>query len=428
MTPRPPLLLLPFVLGLAACERSQPVQAPPQGPALPPLALRPLLPELKALAARHQPPAAAVQKELRDLAELALQLVAADERTTARAERALREHPAAWFVLEPALVHDEIAVRRRAAWLCGESKQTVLQLPLLLRLKYELEPETVLWVADAVQKLGNDAALAWLDDGIGRADTAEAAGQLAIGALRARAIELGEQPTWAEIRGHLQRLLADWRQRGTPSLPDLPPPDAAQLESRLAAHLITPEGFQLRPVDDARWVMRLSGVLAVPMLARALATDQHYIRTMPLQVLADLGPAGLGAADAILPLLGDPMTGAYAVRALGAIGARQQLPFVRPLLDHQDSELRTAAAIALGNLRDEPSKVALLGKLRAAGETLDVRVGAAFALRCFGSTSATEVEAEAFLAERANKGDYHEPILTRLREQLAGQDRAASGR
>jgi HEAT repeat protein len=422
MRARPTALLLATALGLASCNRGSAVSAPPAGPQLPPLQLRPQLPELKALAARHQPPAEPVQKELRDLAELALHLVQADERTHGRAERALREHPAAWFVLEPALVHDDIAVRRRAAWLCGESKQTVLQLPLLLRLKYEADADTVLWVADALQKLGNDTGLAWLDAGIARADTAEAAGQLAIGALRARSVELDEQPTWEAIRGHLQRLHAQWLQRGTPSLPDLHAPDAAQLEARLAAHLITPEGWQLRPVDDARWVMRLAGVLAVPMLSRALATDQHYIRTMPLQVLAELGPVAIGAADAILPLLADPMTGAYAVRALGAIGARQHLPFVRPLLEHQDSELRTAAAIALGNLRDEPSKPALRTKLQASGETMDVRVGAAFALRCFG----TDAEAEAFLAERASKGDYHEPILTRLREQLAALDQAAS--
>jgi hypothetical protein len=319
-------------------------------------------------------------------------------------------------------VHDEVGVRRRAAWLCGESKQTVLQLPLLLRLKYEKDAETMLWVADALQRLGNDIGLAWLDAGIAHGDTAEQAGQLAIAALRARAVELDEQPTWEAIRGHLQRLHAQWLQRGTPSLPDLPAPDAAQLESRLAAHLITPEGFQLRPVDDARWVMRLAGTLAVPMLARALATDQHYIRTMPLQVLAELGPVGLGAADAVLPLLGDPKTNAYAVRALGAIGARQHLPFVRPLLDHHDSELRAATAIALGLLRDEPSKPALRSKLLANGETMDVRVGAAFALRCFGADAA----AEAFLAERQSKGDYHEPILTRLREQLAALDQAAS--
>ena len=426
MTPIfPRLLLAAFAPLLAtACDQEQAPAPKLAGPQLPALALRPLLPELKALAARHQPPAEPVQKELRDLAELALHLVEADARTKNRAERALLEHPAAWFVLEPALVHDEIVVRRRAAWLCGRSQQTILQLPLLLRLKYEADPETVLWVADALQRLGNDSGLAWLDAAIPIADTAERAGQLALEALAARSVELGDSPTWERIRAELQRLHGEWRKRGTPSLATIPAPDAAQLESRLAAHLITPEGWQLRPVDDARWVMRHTGVLAVPMLARALATDQHYIRTMPLQVLAELGPVGLGAADAILPLLGDPLSQAYAVRALGEIGARQHLPFLRPLLQHRDSELRTATAIALGLLRDEASRGALQQAMVQADETMDVRVGAAFALRCFGENA----PAEAFLVERASKGDYHEPVLNRLRERLAALDAAAASR
>jgi hypothetical protein len=44
-----------------------------------------------------------------------------------------------------------------------------------------------------------------------------------------------------------------------------------------------------------------------------------------------------------------------------------------------------------------------------------VRVGAAFGLLCFGDDAA----AEAFLAEREAKKDYHEPTLLHLRERLA---------
>lgn len=399
---------------LAACSGKAESQRP-QGPQLPPLVLRPLLPELKALAAELQPPPEAVQKELRDLSELALHLVEADPRTANRAERALLEHWHAWWALEPALQHTEPAVRQRAAWLCGQSQQAVLQLPLLLRLKYELDPATVVWVADALQRLGNDTGLAWLDAAIGNEATAQKAGELAIEALRARSVELPAEPTWEQIRRPLQQLHQRWRETGVSSLPNAPQPDPKQLERRLAAHMITPEGWQLRPVDDAKWVMRHSGVLAVPMLCQALQTDQHYVRTMPLLVLADLGPAAKSAADAVLPLVGDPKSAAYAVRALGEIGARQHLPFLRPLLTNEETELRAAAAQTLGLLHDDASKEPLRQRLRDVKETLDVRVAAAFGLRCFGD----DAEAEAFLVERAQKGDYHEPMLLRLRERLA---------
>lgn len=410
-----PLLLLTLA---AACTQEPAATPPtPAGPALPPLQLRSMLAELKALAAKLAAPAETTQRELRELGDLALQLVEADPRTASRAERSLREHADAWWVLEPALGHERVEVRRRAAWLCGQSGQTVLQLPLLLRLKYEQDAETIVWLADALARLGNDTGLSWLDAAIGSEATAQQAGGAAIEALRARKVELAEQPTWAELRQQLQAQHATWRARGTSALPDLAAPAPTQLEPRFATHLVTTEGTLLRPVDDARYVITRSGRLPVPLLMRTLVASEPYLRTMALQVLADLGTAADAATPAVLPLLGDPLTASYAVRTLGEIGARDALPFLRPLLHHVDSELRAAAAQALGVLRDEPSRDALRVRLADADETLDVRVSAAFGLLCFGDDAA----AAAFLAERADKKDYHEATLARLRERLAAR-------
>jgi HEAT repeat protein len=411
------LCLLGAACLLAGCAK------PPAGPAgggpllppLPPLALRSQLVELKALAQSLVPPDAAEQRELRDLGDLALQLVDADARTLARAERALCEHPHAWWILEPALAHERIEVRRRAAWLCGNSGQTVLQLALLLRLKYELDPETVVWVADALARLGNDTGLGWIDAAIPAAATAEQAGACAIAALRARGVELGEAPTWAELRAGLQEHYGRWLARGESALPGIAPPPAAQLEPRLATHFITTEGTLLRPVDDARFVLTRAGRLAVPFLARALTASEPYLRTMSLQVLAELGTAAVEAAPAVLPLLADPLTGSYAVRTLGEMQHAPALPWLRPLLASPDTELRAAATLALGLLRDEASRDGLRARLADASELPDVRVNAAFALRCLGPDEA----ADAFLAERQARKDYHEPTLNRLLQRLA---------
>lgn len=406
-------LPLPFVALLAAgCGGDPP--GTPQAPELPAPPLRSMLAELKALAATLQPPSPAVQRELRDLGDLALQLVEADTRTAARAERALREHADAWWVLEPALPHERVEVRRRAAWLCGQSGQTVLQLPLLLRLKYELDAETVVWVADALCRLGNDTGLAWLDAAIATHASAEPAGASAIEALRARGVDLPEQPTWDQVRQALQAQHANWRARGVSALASTPPA-AGPLAARIAAHVVTTESTLLRPVDDARFVLTRAGRLAVPLLGRTLAASEPYLRTMALQVLADLGPAAAESATAVLPLLGDPLTASYAVRTLGEIGAASALPSLRPLLASADIELRAAAAQALGVLRDETSREPLRQRLADPAETMDVRVGAAFGLLCFGADG----PAEAFLAERETKQDYHEPTLARFRERLA---------
>jgi hypothetical protein len=225
---------------------------------------------------------------------------------------------------------------------------------------------------------------------------------------------LPTQPSWAELRRALQAQTAAWRERGVSALA-VPAPTAALLEPRFAAHLITTEGTLLRPIDEARWVLTRCGSLPVPLLVRTLAASEPYLRTMTLQVLAELGPAAKGTAPAVLPLLADPLTNSYAVRALGEIGATEALPHLRPLLAHADFELRAATAQALGLLRDAQSAGALRARLADAGEAPDVRVGAAFAICCLGADAA----AEAFLAERELKKDYHEPTLALLRERLA---------
>lgn len=409
-----------FVLGaviasFAACTGPT-ADAGSDLPPLPPLVLAPFQPELTRIAQTLPKVPEATAHELRELGDVALQIVEADARTLDRAERALLEHPFAWSVLEPAMADDQpLALRCRAAWLCGRSQQSILILPLLLRLKYELDPEGVLWVADALQRLGNDAGLAFLDGAMGVEKTAERAGGMAIEICRERGLTLGEQPTYVELRTRMRELLAQWRERGTSSRPGITPPPDDQLQARLAVHLSTTQGTQLRPVDDARFVMTRAGTLVLPLLMRACAAEERYLRTMALQVLADLGPTARTAEPAVLPLLADPFTGSYAIRTLGEIGARTAIPHLRARLASNDTEVRAAAPGALGLLGDRTSAPLLQKTMNDANEVLDVRVNAAFGLLCLGPDPA----AEAFLTERDTKKDFHADMLAHLRERLA---------
>lgn len=417
---RPLAIVTAFGIGilLTGCQQDAKAEPQAQRPALPDLQLRPMLEELRALAKTLPTPDEKTQKLLGEYADISLGIVEADMRTSGRVQRALLEHKDAWFVLEQALAHELAAVRQRAAWLCGDSKQTVLQVPLLLRLKYELDPATVIWVADALAKLGNDSGLMWLAAAFARHETANRAGQMAIRALTNRDTELPEEPSWADLAKLLQAQADNWQRTGESARLDTAAPDEAALQARLAQHLQTPEGTQLRPVDDARFILTRLGAVGVPMLMRALEAEEHYLRTMPLQVLAKLGTAATSATDAILPLLGDPLTASYAVRALGEIGAVATLPHLRPLLNDRDTELRAAASQALGLLGDTESMSLLEARLQDENESMDVRVGAAFGLLCLGE----HVAAKAYLAEREANKDYHEPILTRLLERLASRN------
>jgi HEAT repeat protein len=394
--------------------------APPPPPPLPPLQLRPVMPAIKAIAAQLPEPDPKALAEARELALVALHLEPADARTQARSESSLLQHPLAGAVLETMLDQDDPAVRRRAAWLCGRTGQQPLSLPLLLRLKYELDPEVVLWVADALQRLGNDAGLSWLDTAMDRADTAERAGTFAIEVCRERGLELPEPPTYAALQAHLRAESRAWRRTGQGRRPGLPEPDPKQFEPRFAAHLTYTEGWLLRPIDDAKYVCARSGRLAVPLLRQALSASEPYLRSVALVLLADLGPAAAGAGADVLPLLGDPLTESYAVRALGELGYTPAVPHLTPRLVTGDVELRAMVAQSLGLLGDTQSRAALQQALANIAEAADVRVGAAFGLLCLGQDPA----AEAYLAEREQKQDFHPPTLRRLRDRLA--ERAAS--
>ena len=410
--------LLPCVLMLlAACGEAAPER--PAGPQLPPPELRPFLQVLKQMSAAMPLPDEAAQSELRQLADIALGLEPADQRLKTRAERSLLDHPDAWFVLEPALQHDDIAVRRRAAWLSGRSDQTVLLLPLLLRLKYESDPESVVWVADALQRLGNDTGLGWLDAAMTAEATAQTAGQLAIEICNERGVELGDSPTYAELRQALAAMTEAWQQTGQGGRPGVEPPRGAQLDARVRKHLAPPENKLMRPIDDARFVLTRAGVVGLPLLERTLAASEAYLRTMALQILVELGPCARSTGPAVLTLLADPMTALYAVRTLGEVGEERALPHLRPLLASFDTELRSAATQALGLLGDEQSRAALKAQMQDPDEALDVRVGAAFALLCLGD----DADASAFLDEREASADYHAPTLANLRARLRTLDR-----
>ena len=410
--------ILLATLLLAGCTQEAKADPTPARPPLPKLQLHPMLAELQALASSFVNPDEKQQKQLQDYSEIALQLVETDTRTAGIAQRALLEDKQAWFVLEPALTHEQPAVRQRAAWLCGISGQTILQVPLLLRLKYELDPVTLIWVADALGKLGNDSGLMWLAAAFSREETANQAGQMAIAALTERNVEVPEDPSWADLGKLLQAQTRNWQKTGKSARAVDSAPDPELLTAKLAKHLQTPEGTQLRPVADARFVLTRLWVIGVPMLKRVLQAEEHYLRTMPLQVLADLGSAASDATDAIVPLLGDVLTASYAVRALGEIGATSTLVHLRPLLTDRDTEMRAAASQALGLLGDTESKALLEARLQDQQEAIDVRVGAAFGLLCLGE----HAEASAYLDEREVKQDYHEPTLIRLRERLAARN------
>jgi HEAT repeat protein len=421
-SPRPVrgrVLLTVLVLAAAGCwgESAGGTQAPaPVVPELPPLALREVLPGLEQLAAAGPPaPADERLRELRDLLETAYLPGYAPARSAAMAQRALEEVADFDWILEDALVHHEDAtLRAQCAFLLGSRGRSAALPLLLMRVKYEKDAVVQTWVIGALARLGCHGALDQLAALMDRADSAQRAGVEAIEILRAAGRDPGEAPSYAELQAMCVELFRDWKDRGAvpapAEAPDLPVAVPAfeeldpLLRSRLAWHLSNLSEFQLRPVDDCRFVFMRLGVLGLPVLELCIPAAEPYPRNHALEIVLALGRPAERLGPLVLPMLGDPLVGSVAARALGAIGHRPALPHLIAWLGAEAIETRAAAAAGLGLMGDLAAHGPLAERLFDANEILDVRVEAALAI-------ARLDPGRRFLIERLSVGDYHAPTL-----------------
>lgn len=178
----------------------------------------------------------------------------------------------------------------------------------------------------------------------------------------------------------------------------------------VAQRLLALTEFQLRPVDDTRFILARTGRAGLPLLRLAASAAEPHLRTHALEVLRELGPAAASAVDDVLPLLHDPLTRADAVRTLGALRAVAAAPFLRPWLTHRDLELRTAVAAALGPIGDHGAEPLLRARMQDAAESMDVRVAAAFSLAILER----DRPGARFLRARLEADDYHAPTVREL--------------
>ncbi len=373
---------------------------------LPALVLEPRLARLRAVVDAAPPaPDEERMSTLRELVRAALVPGAATARFARLARRGLPDEPGAFLALEELLVHERADVRSLAAYELGRLAEPASVVPLVLRLKYEVDaPETMIWVAHALTRFGNFAGLPEIVRWMRVVDTAELAGQRAIEICRDAGEDPGEAPSWDDLAERLQRLHATWLADGT-----MPAPDALTV-ARIARHLIELEAFQLRGVDEARFTLSRLGGQAVPLLREALRASEPYLRTHALEIVRNLGAPAVAAAPEVVPLLGDELTKADAARALGRLGAPIAIPHLVSCLRAVDLELRAAAAGSLGPLGATSAIPELRAVFDDVSQSIDVRVQAAFSLALLKKdTSACE-----WLEGLQSREEYHAPTLQEL--------------
>ncbi|MEZ6016599.1 MAG: hypothetical protein R3F49_15890 [Planctomycetota bacterium] len=188
---------------------------------------------------------------------------------------------------------------------------------LLLRLKYEKDPEALVWLSGSLAAFGDLAGV-------------ERLMELAAGTTPAAAAAAGELTRVAEPFGvDAATLAAGWLDGALPAVARsaegaaAPPPLSPALRDAVWRSVSELSGahFQLRGVDDARYALARLPARAIPELALALEDEDPFVRLHVAQVLERMGPRARCAITALTTRLDDAHAGVAgaAAEALGAV-------------------------------------------------------------------------------------------------------------
>lgn len=339
---------------------------------------------LETAAAEREAMATLVLDELAELGDAAVEALGArlvDRGLPAAQRRAAADvlaridTPAAATVLLDVLVGaradktTEGWLTAQCAWRLGQTSQDWVAPRLGLCLKYEKDHETVVWIADTLARFGLLTGLSGLFSVQAAPSTPEVGAQASAVLERLRT-ELG-CADWFE-------LAALWRDGEVERLAPVQRSPRYRLEVWLQIRAL--REWQLRWVDDGRFL--LSGLRedAAAMMAEALGDENVYVRLHCAQCLERMGPRGRIAGEALARLVADPRAGDQAVAALGAVGHQPALELVLAGLAPEASlNRRVSSARALAGL-EVPDLAARLEPLLAEDQPFDLRVAAACSL------------------------------------------------
>ncbi|HTF89123.1 MAG TPA: HEAT repeat domain-containing protein [Planctomycetota bacterium] len=277
-------------------------------------------------------------------------------------------------------------IRSQCAWRLIGTKQTQFLPRILLRLRYETDEETAVWLADCAAGLGNYAGVDGLRVVRDRARTPElvALAQEHMASLAAAAgVSDGDTLNALWLNGELEA--------------KLPPPAVSKdLERQIWKCIQALGEWDLRVVDDRRFILTDMNAWIVDPLMQTLHEKNVYLRIHAAQCLQRLGLRARKAGPELLAALNEPRLAPAAASALGALGwTAAAEPLESALLNSRDLDYRTAAARALGTLAQERS-VKPLRSAFAPAQAADLRQAAAESLLAL-DPSRDVVE---FLAER----------------------------
>ena len=265
-------------------------------------------------------------------------------------------------------------IRALAAFELGRQSFDGILPEMCAQLKYETDGETVVWIAALLAKHKNYCGLDGLRVLAANGRTPEVQDH-----ARSMLTQLASDAGFADA----DELYDTWNSADPDhKLPrEEPSPELrTEIWRRVAALAV----FDLKLVDDARFVLSRSPAWVVEILVAALHEEQPHLRTCVAQSLERMGKRASAACPELVRALDEPRLAPAAATALSAVGCRDAVEaLVRATRPGRDAELRHAAARALGVLGSQPALDAL-SALLAQSETPDLRQTAAESLVVLG--------------------------------------------
>jgi HEAT repeat protein len=261
-------------------------------------------------------------------------------------------------------------IRATAAFELGRQSFDGIVPEMCAQLKYETDGETVVWIAALLAKHKNFCGLDGLRVLAVRGLTPEVQDH-----ARAMLAEIASAAGFADA----DALYAAWNSADPEGRVPREEPSAelrAEIWRRVAALGV----FDLKLVDDARFVLSRSPWWVVDVLTQALHEEAPQLRTCVAQSLERMGARASSACPALVQALEETRMAPAVATALAGIGCADALgPLVRCTQPGHDAELRHSAARALGVLGSQRA-IDTLSELLAKADTPDLRQTAAEAL------------------------------------------------
>ncbi len=345
-----------------------------------------------------------------------------EERGSAIEVLGLIDTPRSAEVLLERLEQDPTAwVRAHAAWRLGEGTQEWIVPRVILRLKYEKDHDTAIWIGQVLGHFGNFSGLGALVEIAYKSPDADLRGS-----AQARLQEIQTDTGFEDPFALSEAWLA-----GDPEdrIPD--PVRTPRFDVEVWRRLSRLPEFPLRGVDDSRWICSGLGPHAAKILAQALHDTDPHIRVHTAQCLERMEGRATVAVDDLVAGLADSELCTNAANALEAIGdARAEPPLLALVDPPTELRLRLAAVRALGGLGNELSSATgeALRRIFDAAETPELRQAAGESLvrTGGGTTDVVRALAEMLVSELVEPISTETVLRTWIWERIEAGEEAAT--